>query len=141
MKIHVLKKFVVILLTLFVFSSCTQTENTAILTGKSEEIKPKEKEEYYEPELVSVKYREDQVDLNNYDFEYLDTSKSSFVRGAWYDFLEEYLVINLSGTYYHYCEVPVGLWEKFVYSDSFGSSYNQLLKGKYSCEGKDLPSY
>src|SRR5690606_18386315 len=51
--------------------------------------------------LVSIKYRTDQVDLNNQGFEHLNTSKSSFIRGAWYDKRNSYLVINLNGIYYH----------------------------------------
>src|SRR6476469_7155040 len=42
---------------------------------------------------LDVKYRSTQVDVGTLDFEYLDTSGSSFVEGAWYDSSNEYMII------------------------------------------------
>jgi hypothetical protein len=44
-----------------------------------------EEEVNYEHNYVKVKYSEDPVDIGHPRFGYLDTSKSSFIRGAWYD--------------------------------------------------------
>jgi hypothetical protein len=60
--------------------------------------------------VVWVKYRQTPVDLADRRFEYLDTSRSSFITGAWYDGSNSYMVIGLRGTYYFDCRlggVPV----------------------------------
>ncbi len=90
---------------------------------------------------VDVKYREESVNLASSSFEQLDTSKSSWIRGAWYDAKNAYLVIRLDQTYYPYCNVPESAWETFKQAESFGKEYNALLKGKFSCEGLQQPSY
>ena len=86
--------------------------------------------------VVSIKYRDTSVDLDDTNFEYLDTSESSWIEGAWYDSSNQYLVINLSGTYYQYCDVPQDIWDQFKDYDthgSYGSEYNKILKGNYAC--------
>lgn len=80
--------------------------------------------------IVDVKYG-DKVDLSK--FEYLDTSKSSFVNGAWYDSYDDQMVIELGKAYYKYCYVPENVWDKFSEASSFGSFYNSNIKGDYDC--------
>ena len=60
----------------------------------------------HSPRYIWIKYRQTQVDIADLRFEYLDTSRSSFVRGAWYDENNSYMIIGLAGTYYHYCRMP-----------------------------------
>lgn len=98
-----------------------------------------EKQAYHN--YVDIKYREDSVDLADARFEYLNTSESSFVNGAWYDNSNLYMVINLSGTYYHYCGMPVGTWSSFGSADSFGTYYNKYIKGNYDCRNNPVPEY
>lgn len=88
---------------------------------------------------VSVKYRSDPVDISS--FEHLDTSKSSWVRGAWYDSGNKYMIINLSGTNYHYCSMPNSVWRNFKSASSFGSHYNGYIKGNYDCRVYPIPEY
>jgi|SRR5215472_18932537 len=78
--------------------------------------------------VVRVKYRETPVDLADRRFEYLDTSKSSFINGAWYDTNNSYMVIGLQGIYYHYCRIPTDAWDGFRAVDSFGKHYNSFIK-------------
>lgn len=80
---------------------------------------------------VDVKYVDEPVDLSN--FEYLDTSESSFVNGAWYDSWDDEMVIMLEGTYYQYCYLPEEVWKDFKSASSFGSFYNSSIKGSYDC--------
>jgi hypothetical protein len=93
------------------------------------------------PQYVTVRYRSDPVDLAHPAFEYLDTAGSSLVGGAWYDSSTGYMVIRLSGAFYHYCGVPSAVWSAFGGADSFGSFYNASIKGRYGCEGVDVPDY
>jgi hypothetical protein len=53
-------------------------------------------------ESVYVKYR-GQVDLKPFDC--LDVTRSSFIQRVCYDRTNEYMLISLNGTYYHYCEI------------------------------------
>jgi len=94
-----------------------------------------------ETNIVTIKYRDDQVDLANPDFEYLDTSGSSFVRGAWYDSDNQYMVIKLNDTYYHYCDMPISAWDSFGSASSFGSHYRSHIKGNYDCRQGYVPDY
>ena len=90
--------------------------------------------------LVYVKYR-GYVNIGSHNFAYLDTSKSSFVRGAWYDSGNNYIIINLNGTYYHYCGIPLRVWSAFSNASSFGSFYNVNIKGNFDCRVYFMPEY
>ena len=91
--------------------------------------------------LVWVKYRQTPVDLADRRFEYLDTSRSSFITGAWYDGSNSYMVIGLRGTYYHYCRMPRNAWNSFSAADSFGRHYNAFIKGNFDCRPGGVPVY
>jgi hypothetical protein len=95
----------------------------------------------HDSEFINVKYRQEEVDTKDSRWEYLDTAGSSFIEGAWYDEVEEYMIINLSGTNYHYCGLPVPVWEKFKEASSFGSDYNRYIRGNYDCREGGIPSY
>lgn len=90
--------------------------------------------------IISVKYRNDPIDLNSGDFEYFSTS-SSFVNGLWYDQNNQYMIILLNSTYYHYCGLPLSEWRGFKSAESFGTYYNQRIKGNYDCRKGHVPSY
>lgn len=90
--------------------------------------------------IISVKYRNDPVNLNSGDFEYFPTS-SSFVNGLWYDQSNQYMIILLNSTYYHYCGLPLSEWRSFKSAESFGTYYNQRIKGNYDCRKGYVPIY
>ena len=91
--------------------------------------------------LVRVKYRATPVDVADPRFEDLDTSRSSFVTGAWYDESNSYMVIGLKGTYYHYCRMPLNAWDSFRLAVSFGRHYNRFIKGRFDCRLGGVPDY
>jgi hypothetical protein len=98
------------------------------LTGSFEEIdfgNPREL-------VINTENTDSRIDISQ--FEYLDTTKSSFVDGAWYEKYNESLVVMLKNSYYEYCAVPVIEWEGFKVASSFGTYYNKNIKGNYSCE-------
>jgi len=43
--------------------------------------------------FITVKYRSTPVDISHPRFKYLDTSRSSFVTGTWYDGSNSYMII------------------------------------------------
>ena len=86
-----------------------------------------------------VKYRNTPVCLDQ--FEYGDTSRSSWIRGAWYDDANDYMVINLKGTNYHYCRFPRSEWNGLLNAPSHGRYYHQNIKGRYDCRLGGVPGY
>jgi KTSC domain len=91
--------------------------------------------------IVWVKYRQTPVNVADPRFEYLDTSRSSFITAAWYDSSNSYMVIGLRGTYYHYCRMPENAWKAFHAADSLGRHYNAFIKGNYDCRLGGVPPY
>jgi len=134
---------VILLLVLFLFLGCS-------ITGKSNFAPPvsesRSDEKSAPPAVratkyVSVKYRDNPVDIAAPYFEYLDTAGSSFIRGAWYDQGNQYMVISLDGVYYHYCGLPLSVWNNFKKAESFGKFYNQNIKERYDCRQGYVPNY
>lgn len=89
---------------------------------------------------VTVKYRDDKVNVETDNFEPLGSSDST-VGGAWYDSSNEYLVIKLSSTYYHYCGMPSSVWSGLKSSGSPYSYYQDEIKGDYDCRVNPVPEY
>jgi hypothetical protein len=89
--------------------------------------------------LVWVKYRQTPVNVASRRFEYFDTSRSSFITGAWYDKGNGYMVIGLRETYYHYCRMPKDVWDSFRRAESLGQHYNGFIKGHYDCRLGGVP--
>ncbi|WP_282112335.1 KTSC domain-containing protein [Maribacter stanieri] len=64
----------------------------------------------------------------------VNTSKSSWIRGARYyscDSNTGFLVLMTDSSNYIHQAVPLSIWEGFKNAGSFGSYYNQNLKGRY----------
>jgi len=89
---------------------------------------------------VSIKYRDDKVNVSASNFEPLDKSDST-VKGAWYDSGNEYMVIKLGSIYYHYCGMPSNVWSGFKSSASLDEYYQQDIKGNFDCREHPVPSY
>jgi hypothetical protein len=111
-----------------------RTATTAILLLLAAEVRS---------ESVDVKYR-GPVDLKT--FECRDTPRSSFIQRVCYDKPQSYMIINLKGTYYHYCELPSATFDSFMVAPSMGQFFNQNIKGTgadgpYDCRTHRLPSY
>lgn len=87
-------------------------------------------------ETVTVKYR-GPVDLAPFNFEWV--SRSSVVNRLCYDAKERYIVVNLTGAYYHYCEIPSSVVSAWRQAESMGRYYNAVVKGNYDCRVTDLP--
>ncbi len=89
-------------------------------------------------ETVFVKYR-GPVDLSPFACEWI--SRSSVVNRLCYDLRERYVIVNLRGTYYHYCEVPPNAVAAWRQADSMGRFYNARIKGGFDCRVLYVPSY
>jgi DNA-binding protein len=89
-------------------------------------------------ENVYVKYR-GQVDLKS--FECSDITRSSFIERVCFDKKNQYMVISLNGTYYHYCEIGSNTVSELLAAASMGRFYNSEIKGRYDCRTHAMPSY
>jgi hypothetical protein len=89
-------------------------------------------------EQVMVKYR-GVVDLKPFECEWY--TRSSLVQRICFDARETYLLVNLNGTYYHYCEVPRSTVAAWRSADSLGRFYNQNVKGRFDCRVSRVPDY
>jgi hypothetical protein len=91
--------------------------------------------------FVTVQYRATPVDVGHPRFEFLDTSGSEVVTGAWYDVTNKYMVVGLKDRYYHYCKLPMAEWQAFKSTRSFGRHYNQSVRGQFDCRWGGIPEY
>jgi hypothetical protein len=82
-------------------------------------------------EWVVVKYRDTPVNIAG--FAEVGRADSSLVFDAWYDAGNDYMVINLAGTNYHYCAFPGSAWEDLRTASSMGTHYHSFIKGNYDC--------
>jgi hypothetical protein len=89
-------------------------------------------------ETVNVKYR-GAVDLAPFQCESI--SRSSLVTRVCYDRKEQYMVIGLQGTYYHYCEIDAGTVAALRGAESMGRYFNANIKGNFDCRTHRVPAY
>lgn len=69
--------------------------------------------------------------------ETINTSKSSWIRGASYYSCDEnlgFLIIQTDNQEYIHANVPVDIWNSFKLANSFGRYYNYNIKYKYSLQ-------
>lgn len=89
---------------------------------------------------VTVKYRDDKVDISASNFDPINKSDST-VKGAWYDNRNEYMVIKLGNIYYQYCGMPSSVWNGLKNSPSPYQYYRESVKGDYDCRINPVPAY
>ena len=91
-------------------------------------------------ESVYVKYRGD-VHLRFFDC--WEITRSSFIKRACYDRRNEYMLITLNGTLYHYCEIDAGTVSSLLSAPSIERFYNARIKGHLTAgfiEGLNIES-
>lgn len=94
-------------------------------------------------EAVDVKYR-GTVDLR--PFTCTEITRSSFIDRVCYDKTNQYLLIQLKLTYYHYCEIPNTTVEALLSAPSMGQYFNTTIKGSgsdgpFDCRTHRVPTY
>jgi hypothetical protein len=87
-------------------------------------------------ESAYVKYR-GEVDLK--PFQCTDIARSSFIRRVCYDARNDYMLISLNGTFYHYCEIDSGTVTALLNAPSMGRFYNTNIKGNFDCRVHQAP--
>ena len=89
---------------------------------------------------VYVKYR-GQLDTGNGHFVSYNLKPSSLVQEIYYDNPNNYLLVSLKGTFYHYCSIPDDVVNSWVSSPSLGRYYLGNIKGRYDCRIYPFPDY
>ena len=123
-----MKSFHFIIFLLIIFSCSKEKQNISECTEITTPFKT---------------YSEAKNTVQSIDFKYtdeVDTSKSSWIRGAQYYSCEGetgYLVYQTDKKEYIHQQVPVEVWEEFKNAESFGSFYNENLKHKYRVVPQD----
>ena len=111
-------KILIIIAALFIFTGC----------GNSEKF-------------VNVKYRDSSINIGASYFDEANITSTDLVEGAWYDEENKYMVIDLNGIYYHYCDIPANAWEGLERSNDPKDYYVDRIKGHYDCRLGDVPIY
>jgi hypothetical protein len=94
-------------------------------------------------ETVSVKYR-GPIPLDTFQCATID--RSSLVERVCYDSAQEYMVILLKGTYYHYCEIDQGTVDALLGAESMGRYFQANIRGSgsdgpFDCRTHRVPEY
>jgi hypothetical protein len=83
-------------------------------------------------ERVYVKAR-GEVDLAPFQCETIPARNSPNVRRICYDANREYVLVSLSGVWYHYCGVPPATVSEWRRSASKGRYYNDHIRNGFDC--------
>jgi hypothetical protein len=89
-------------------------------------------------EQVFVKYR---GPVNLAAFACEPVTKSSFIRRVCYDAKNAYMLIDLNGTYYHYCEIDEATVTGLLTAPSMGRFFNASIKRSFDCRTHRVPAY
>lgn len=90
--------------------------------------------------IVVIKYRDNPVDISASNFEPLNKTDQA-IGGAWYDAAEQYMVIKLGDTYYHYCGMPSDVWRDLRITNDLYEQYQDRVRGNFDCRIYHVPSY
>jgi hypothetical protein len=134
---RILITLAITLLIVLPIVSKNSDQETALQPGEREQI-----EKSAEPQWVQVKYRDTPVNVANGYFTHWKVSETGNVRDVWYDREDEYMLINLSGTVYHYCGFDILWWNNFSnYSPGTDYYYSNLIKGypMFDCRNFNIP--
>jgi hypothetical protein len=89
-------------------------------------------------EQVIVKYR-GPVNLASFACEAVN--RSIFIRRVCYDAKNAYMLIDLNGTYYHYCEIDEATLTGLLTAPSMGRFFNASIKRSFDCRTHRVPAY
>lgn len=87
-------------------------------------------------ETVYVKYR----GVVNLDKFVCYNPSSSLVHRICYRENNQYLVVLLKQTYYHYCKISPGIVNQLINASSKGRFYGRNIKGNYDCRLGGIPN-
>lgn len=91
---------------------------------------------------MTVKYRDNQVNVAAPGFIASTRADGKVLLRAWYDAPVGYLVVDLGGTLYHYCAFTASDWEALEGSANVDDHYYASIKERFDCrEVGTVPDY
>ena len=90
-------------------------------------------------ERAYVKARGD-VDLTPFQCETIAARNSPNVRRICYDANRQYVLVSLSGVWYHYCGVPPATVSEWRRSNAKGRYYNDHIRSGFDCTPAEAPA-
>lgn len=98
---------------------------------------------FADAETIDVRFR-GAMDLRPFGCQ--DITRSSFINRVCYDDRNQYMIVQLNGVYYHYCELPKATLNAFLGAPSMGQYFNVSIKGAgkvgpFDCRTHRVPSY
>ncbi len=89
-------------------------------------------------DAVYVKYR---GLVNLAPFKCDAVTRNSFIGEICYDSRNNYMLIELSSTWYHYCDIDNDTVSQLLSASSMGHYYNITIKGRFDCRVGHVPAY
>lgn len=131
-------------LLIIAYRTFSSGENSDQLAGREVFI-----QEEGSPEWITIKYRPTPVNVANGYFNYWRPEVPGNLLEAWWDRYNRYLIVNLSGTNYHYCSFSDFSWTALRDSarlpDKGGvdSHFRRFIRGSdsYDCRSSPVPNY
>ncbi len=103
-----------------------------------------EEEAGQECSYVSVRYRTNgRIPICDNTFSTLPNTDGQ-LRRAYFDAQNNYMIVNLSGTNYHYCRFPNNVWREWSNQSNKYTYYVRNIRGNYDCRdggGRYVPDY
>jgi hypothetical protein len=97
------------------------------------------------PQWVTVKYRDTPVNVASGSFTHWLplSSQTGNVRQVWYAANSEYMLIQLGGTVYHYCDFSAYQWNALLGADNVDSHYALFIRGGAlnDCRYSSVPQF
>jgi hypothetical protein len=81
-----------------------------------------------------------EVDLTPFQCETIAARNSPNVRRICYDANRQYVLVSLSGVWYHYCGVPPATVSEWRRSNSKGRYYNDHIRSGFDCTPTEAPA-
>ena len=81
-----------------------------------------------------------EVDLTPFQCETIAARNSPNVRRICYDASRQYVLVSLSGVWYHYCGVPPATVSEWRRSASKGRYYNDHIRSGFDCTPTEAPA-
>ena len=126
-----------VLVVVGALTGCSGPDSSAYKPGTVE------RNAYDQPVWVTVKYRSTPVDVGTGGFEHWTNENPGNVREGWFDVRNDYMLLNLDGTVYHYCNVSIAWWRSLTSAKSADLQFDLYFKGSmiYDCRRYAVPSY
>lgn len=81
------------------------------------------------------------VNISNGHFIGYQFNNSSTVKQIYYDKVNQYLLVDLDGAFYHHCAVPIETVNVWISLSSIDEFYSENVQGSYDCRINPMPEY